>query len=301
MTELFQSIANLSPEKRKLLEQWLGEASVSALARPPVAAERVPVSNQEKEQSRQFYNSINQQLDSAIFGTYSVFLNYGYVPDQTRQYSKVALPDHSLNKNSVKLVLEVIGDCDIAHAQLLDVGCGRGGTIDLITKYFSPQQTIGIDLSASAILFCKHNYNHPRACFLEADAESLPFQDEVFDVVTNIESSHRYPNIAEFYLEVSRVLKTGGSFLYADLLPARQAPEYLKNLQELGFVLERDRDITNNVLLSCDETAKQRLGAFAGGTDPDLLNEFLSVPGSQMYEDLKNGEWIYRIFRLKKA
>jgi SAM-dependent methyltransferase len=300
MTDLSQRIADLSPEKRKLLEQWLKGKGASAPGLQPVSKEREPVSNIEKEQTRRFYNSINQQLDAAIFGTYSVFLNYGYVADESRQYSKVELPDHSLNKNSVKLVLEVIGDCDIAHARLLDVGCGRGGTLDLINKYFNASQTIGIDLSTSAILFCKRNHDHPRTCFLEGDAEALPFGSGVFDVVTNIESSHRYPNIADFYLEVLRVLKTGGYFLYADLVPAMLASERLKNLQEIGFVLECNRDITKNVLMSCDETAERRLGAFAEGYDPGLMNEFLSVPGSQVYDELKNGEWAYKVFRLKK-
>ena len=301
MTDLSQRIAYLSPEKRKLLEQWLDGAGVSAPGLQPVSKQREPVSSKEKERTRRFYNSINEQLDAAIFGTYSVFLNYGYVADESQQYSKVELPDHSLNKTSVKLVLEVIGDCDIANSKLLDVGCGRGGTLDLINKYFNARQTIGIDLSTSAILFCKRNYDDPRTCFLEGDAEALPFEDEVFDVVTNIESSHRYPNIADFHLEVLRVLKTGRYFLYADLLPAMLASERIKNLQEIGFVLERNRDITKNVLLSCDETAERRLGAFAEGHDSGLMNEFLSVPGSQVYEELRNGEWAYKILRLRKA
>lgn len=300
MTDLSQRIADLSPEKRKLLEQLLEGEGVSAPSPQPVSKEREPVSSKEKEQTRQFYNLINQQLDAAVFGTYSVFLNYGYVADETRQYSQVELPDHSLNKNSVKLALEVIGDCDISHSILLDVGCGRGGTLDLINKYFNTKQTIGIDLSTSAILFCRRNYHYPRNCFLEGDAEELPFEGEVFDLVTNIESSHRYPNIANFYLEVLRVLKRGGYFLYADLMPVMLVSERLKNLQEIGFVLESNRDITKNVLLSCDEIAERRLGAYADGHDPGLMNEFLSVPGSQVYEELKNGEWIYKIFRLKK-
>jgi phthiocerol/phenolphthiocerol synthesis type-I polyketide synthase E len=300
MTDLSQRIADLSPEKRKLLEQLLEKEASSSSGARPVSKERAPVSSEEKEQTRRFYNSINQQLDAAMFGTYSVFLNYGYVSDESRQYSQVELPNHLLNRNSVKLVLEVIGDCEIDQSVLLDVGCGRGGTLDLINRYFNVRQSVGIDLSTSAISFCKQNYEHPRARFLEADAEALPFASGVFDVVTNIESSHRYPNVADFYQEVLRVLKPGGHFLYADLVPAMSVSQRLNYLQEIGFTLEINRDITRNVLLSCDEIAEQRLGAFAEGHDPGLMNEFLSVPGSQVYEELNSGEWTYKIFRLKK-
>lgn len=37
-------------------------------------------------------------------------------------------------------------------------------------------------------------------------------------------------------------------------------------LGSLGFEVERDRDITRNVLLSCDEIAVSRVGIFKAGT-----------------------------------
>ena len=72
-------------------------------------------------------------------------------------------------------------------------------------------------------------------------------------MVTNVESSHSYPDIRAFYTEVHRVLAPGGYFLYTDLMPAPFVHEYLGALIDLGFDLERDRDITRNVLRSCDE------------------------------------------------
>lgn len=77
-----------------------------------------------------------EQLNASPFGPFSFFLNYGYVPGLNPQYSCVQLPERMLNKNSVLLVLEVLEDCVTAASRVLDVGCGRGGTLFVITQFF---------------------------------------------------------------------------------------------------------------------------------------------------------------------
>ena len=51
---------------------------------------------------------------------------------------------------------------------------------------------------------------------MQGDAQNLPFPDESFDAVINVEASHIYPNFERFLGEVARVLRPGGHFLYAD-------------------------------------------------------------------------------------
>ena len=101
---------------------------------------------------------------------------------------------------------------------MLDVGCGRGGTAALIAERFDADVT-GVDLSPEAIAFCRRMHDSPRMRFEVGDAEHVPVDDRAFDVVTNVESSHTYPNLRAFFAEVSRVLVSGGVFLYTDLLP----------------------------------------------------------------------------------
>ena len=60
------------------------------------------------------------------------------------------------------------------------------------------------------------------------------------------------------------MLKTGGWFLYTDLLPVQRWMEVRALLAPLGFTLDDDRDITANVLASCDEVAATRAQAFGG-------------------------------------
>jgi SAM-dependent methyltransferase len=170
----------------------------------------------------------------------------------------------------------------------------------VIKNFFEARSVQGIDLSSNAIAFCRANHRYDNVRFDEGDAERLPFPPEQFDVVTNVESSHSYPSIASFYNEVFRVLVPGGYFAYTDVMPVEDVPKNIGLLKAAGFALEIDRDITANVLLSCDEVARARVGAYDAGNDPELMNNFLSAPGSQVYQDMESGRWSYRIFRFRK-
>ena len=249
---------------------------------------------------KSFYDAVSEQLDATEFGQFSLFLNYGYVPTQNPQAATVALPAHYLNKNSVKLVLEVIGDCVLTDCRVLDVGCGRGGTVAVLHQFFAAKTITGLDLSSSAIAFCRATHRYPEVRFQEGDAERLPFDDATFEIVTNIESSLCYPDIRAFYAEVFRVLTPGGYFLYTDAMPVTVMSDHMTFLKELGFVVEREQDITANVLLSCDEIARTRVQAYDRQNDPQLMGDFLGVPGSQIYEEMSRRRWTYKIFKLQK-
>jgi ubiquinone/menaquinone biosynthesis C-methylase UbiE len=197
----------------------------------------------------------------------------------------------------VRLVYELVGNTDLRGRRVLDVGCGRGGTVALLAQEFEATAT-GLDLSPEAIAFCRRTHRHPRAAFEVGDAEQLPFEARQFEVVTNIESSHTYPSLRAFYAEVARVLAEGGVFLYTDLLPVPRWAEVRALLGPLGLSLEADRDITANVLASCDEVARTRAQAFGGSSA--MIDNFLAVPGSAVYEQMRTGAWEYRILRARR-
>jgi phthiocerol/phenolphthiocerol synthesis type-I polyketide synthase E len=253
-----------------------------------------------KASYKQFYDSVSAQLNTSVFGQFSFFLNYGYLPDGSPEYAAVELPEQFINKNSVKLVLEVIGDCQVDGKRVLDVGCGRGGTIYTLKTFFKPASLTGLDLSTAAIEFDRKTHGDARTTFYEGDAENLPFADSSFDIVTNVESSHSYPHIHNFYSEVHRVLAPGGHFLYTDALGVQQIASSLAYFDYIGLQLELNRNITKNVLLSCDEVAASRVQAFDKRNDQELIHNFLATPGSDVYEDMRSGYWEYRIFKLRK-
>ena len=315
MPDIDKRVEELSPKKREILERLLPRAGAQPAPAPISAAAAAPPSegylaldasspsepNALKASYKRFYDGVSAQLADNLFGQYSFFLNYGYVSDGQEEFAAVALPERYINKNSVKLVMEVVGDVPIDGRRVLDVGCGRGGTVHVLTTFYKPATVTGLDLSTNAIAFCRQTHKGPHITFHEGDAENLPFADGSFDVVTNLESSHSYPHIHHFYSQVHRVLAPGGYFLYTDALSTQQFTSSRAYLEHIGFTLERDRDITRNVLLSCDEVATSRLQAFDSRNDQNLMQNFLATPGSQVYQELRSGNWSYRIYKLRKS
>ena len=86
-------------------------------------------------------------------------------------------------------------------------------------RTLQPASYTALDLNRAAVAFCRRTHNVPGVDFINGDAEKLPFPDNAFDAVINIESSGAYPNFSRFLAEVARVLRPGGHFLYADLRP----------------------------------------------------------------------------------
>jgi len=299
-----QRIAALSPDKHRLLQRWVARDHAGTVLAKRETAVTAESTRQHAEPSthlqkvRTFYDDVSANLDASALGQYALFLNYGYADNASNDAASVA--PRSLNGNCVRLVLEVIGACELADRDILDIGCGRGGTIDVISGRAKPRRIVGVDLSPRAIGFCRA-LRVPNACVLAADAARLPFSDAAFDTVVNIESSHCYDDLGAFYREVRRVLRVGGMFLYADLLPTSEMNEWLEQLCSSGFVREHARDITQNVLRSCRETAALHASAFADGASPRELPEFVGAPGSSTYREMETGATSYRIWRLRKC
>ena len=249
-----------------------------------------------KTSYRDFYDDVTRRLEQSGMGAASFFLNYGYVSLGEGDESCFEIPAEVFNRNSVRLAFELIGSTQLNGCKVLDVGCGRGGTVALLAETFGALAS-GVDLSPHAIAFCRNTHGHATR-FEVGDAEHLPFEDDSFEVVMNMESSHTYPNLRAFFAEVRRVLAQGGIFLYTDLLPVQRWAEIRVLLASLGLSAESERDITANVLRSCDDVASNRTQAFGGSSD--MIDNFLAVPGSAVYEQMHSGAWEYRILRSRR-
>ena len=223
------------------------------------------------------------------------FMNYGYAfpdadgPDLT--------PADEPDRLCIQLYHRVISPANVAEKTALEVGSGRGGGCSYIARYLQPAHITGIDFSAQAVHFSNTRHQHENLTFTEGDAESLPFPDNTFDVVLNVESSHCYGNIAKFFAEVARVLKPGGIFTFADL----REPHEMDGLrQQLSiFNIFEEEDITASVAssLAADHTRKQE--QIARLAPPNLIktfNEFAGLQGTQIFNNLSNRSLVYYRF-----
>lgn len=102
--------------------------------------------------------------------------------------------------------------------QILDVGCGIGGSSLYLADKFQAQVT-GITLSPvqakRATERALEAGLQEKTQFLVADALEMPFEPNSFDLVWSLESAEHFPNKIKFLQESYRVLKPGGTLLMA--------------------------------------------------------------------------------------
>lgn len=117
---------------------------------------------------------------------------------------------------------------------LLDLGTGPGDWPGSLRRDGHRGRLVGIDLSAGMIATARSKY--PQVEFLRADAQSLPFDNSSFDVVTARHMLYHVPDIPRALRETRRVLKSGGHFL-AVTNAAGYMSEYLDLLVEAANAL----------------------------------------------------------------
>ncbi|WP_414573600.1 class I SAM-dependent methyltransferase [Nostoc sp. CCY 9925] len=101
-----------------------------------------------------------------------------------------------------------------SDTQVLDLCCGSGQTTQLLVKL--SQNVTGLDASPKSLQRARQNV--PSASYVQAFAESMPFADNLFDVVhTSVALHEMQPQqLRKIINEVYRVLKPGGVFTLVD-------------------------------------------------------------------------------------
>ncbi|MFN6514274.1 MAG: class I SAM-dependent methyltransferase [Nostoc sp. CreGUA01] len=101
-----------------------------------------------------------------------------------------------------------------SDTQVLDLCCGSGQTTQLLAKL--SQNVTGLDASPKSLQRARQNV--PSASYVQAFAESMPFADNLFDVVhTSVALHEMQPQqLGKIINEVYRVLKPGGVFTLID-------------------------------------------------------------------------------------
>jgi SAM-dependent methyltransferase len=188
------------------------------------------------------------------------FMNYGFAPLEPGPALPLAASDEP-DRLCIQLYQHVVGAVAVEDLDMLEVGSGRGGGAFYVSRYLRPRSVTGLDLSPEAVDLCNRHRQAPGLVFTRGDAQAMPFPDGSFDAVINVESSHCYPSMDTFLAEVHRVLRPGGSFLFADLRSRDGLDALHRQFAASRLGLEREVEITANVLtaLRMDNDRKVRL------------------------------------------
>lgn len=144
----------------------------------------------------------------------------------------------------------------VPAGRILDVPCGTGELARWLLPRVADAHIIGVDGSAAMLRVARDKWHaESRLSFLQAVAETLPFESHVFDWVVCCNSLHYLRQPERMLAEIQRVLKRTGRLLLLDWCrdpwhcrvvnwwKVRFDPTYvwMYTTEELRGMLERNR------------------------------------------------------------
>ena len=161
--------------------------------------------------------------------------------------------------------------------KMLDLGCGTGFILNLAREFFS--ELHGVDITQA--MLDQVDMSSGKIKLHNTPAESLPFANDTFDLVTAYSFIHHAENPLAILREAGRVLKPGG-ICYVDLEPNKLFWNQLSQLEEGQLaqadpilqkahdsVLHTDDKVSREFGIPQDTFNKAEYGkAVLGGIDP---------------------------------
>lgn len=111
-------------------------------------------------------------------------------------------PRISAKEFKVPNVLQVLPD-DVRPDRWIDVGCGGGWIIEALEPHLGPDETVGIDISATRLR--EANRRNPDAHFVRCPAENIPYPDDSFDLITCLDVIEHVPEPEALLAEIGRL------------------------------------------------------------------------------------------------
>jgi ubiquinone/menaquinone biosynthesis C-methylase UbiE len=226
-----------------------------------------------------------------------LFLNYGY-EEEPPMALPLASPDEP-DRLPIQLYHRTATQVDLAGKKVLEVSCGHGGGASYVMRTLHPASYTGLDLNTVGIAFCRRRHDLPGLDFVHGNAESLPFPEQSFDAVINVEAAINYRDVPRFFAEVRRVLRPGGHFLYADIRYADEIDAWEADLADIRMQLLSEHVINTEVMRGLENSrlldqVTRRLPNV--GFVRRIAGDYAGGPGSLIYRRLQSGEASYRLF-----
>ena len=102
---------------------------------------------------------------------------------------------------------------------ILDVGCGFGGTLQVINRAHADVRLTGVNIDPRQLELCRQIESSAGNSIRweQADACRLPFPDQSVDRVLCIEAMFHFDSRRAFFAEAARVLRPGGRLVASDI------------------------------------------------------------------------------------
>ena len=167
------------------------------------------------------------------------------------------------------------------HYTILDAGCGGGRTVSKLAAIATEGKVYGVDYSQESVAASART--NARAIGLgrveirHASVSQLPFSDDMFDLVTAVETHFWWPNLPADMREIFRVLRPGGSLILiaeiykgANTVTARLAEKYSERTGMALLSLDEHRELFETAGYSNIEIIEERGRGWICGTGMKL-------------------------------
>jgi ubiquinone/menaquinone biosynthesis C-methylase UbiE len=162
------------------------------------------------------------------------------------------------------------------EGSILDVGCGGGRTVSKLAAIATRGKVYGIDYSDESVAATKRTnaqwIDRGRVEVRHGSVSQLSFPDNIFDLVTAVETHFWWPNLPGDMREIFRVLKPGGTLILiaeiykgANTTTAKLAEKYASQAGMTLLSVDEHRELfTNAAYLNVEVIEKRDKGWICG-------------------------------------
>lgn len=186
--------------------------------------------------------------------------------DQTRPVSQCQKPTGWLGRIvlwRMNVSHSKVTDWGLSHISIgaadtiLDVGCGGGHTLSKLVSRITQGKVYGVDYSEESVAASKKAnarwIEQNRIDVRLGSVSQLPFPDNMFDLVTAVETHFWWPDLPGDLRQIFRVLKPGGQLLIiaeiyrgANSTIARYIEKHPSKIQFKLLTADEHRDLLAN-------------------------------------------------------
>ncbi len=182
---------------------------------------------------------------------------------------------------------------------VIEIGCGRGGGCYVMKNYFDICDITAVDLSSANIKLASKFV--PDVEFISCDAIEFTTEKK-FDIVLNLESSHRYSSRLSFFKKAALMMKEDACFLFGDMIRKTELEEVEKMFTQSGLKIIEVETINEGVVNSIEKNSRKQypLATRFPFLFPRRIHSFFVTIHSQAYKRLKSKDVLYNLYLLKK-
>jgi ubiquinone/menaquinone biosynthesis C-methylase UbiE len=125
---------------------------------------------------------------------------------------------NKMNQGNERMNLATISHMQLSNgAKVLEIGMGNGFFVEKVLSRAEEVKYFGCDISLTMINEANRindrRVRSKQACFVHANAERLPFEDEFFDCVATVNTIYFWERADTVISEIKRVLKKWGQIV----------------------------------------------------------------------------------------